>query len=44
MDEKDLKIEDIFKYWRELVGNLSQEIVILKSTIAALESEKGKVE
>lgn len=45
MSEKpEIEIEQVLSYFRELVGQQSQEIALLRATIASLTKPEDKVE
>jgi len=44
MSETQIEIEQILKYFRELVGAQAQEIAVLKATLEAIQKPKDKVE
>ncbi len=44
MSETQIDIQEILKNLREQIGNLSQEIAVLKATIAAASKQQDKVE
>lgn len=44
MSETKIEIDQILKYFRDLVGAQAQEIAVLKATIEVLQANKDKVE
>lgn len=44
MSETEIEIEQVLKYFRDLVGAQAQEIAVLKATLEVLQGPKDKVE
>lgn len=44
MSDVNIEIEQILKYFRDLVGAQAQEIAVLKATLEAVQAPKDKVE
>lgn len=44
MNETEINIQEILKYFRELVGTQAQEIAILKATLDAVYAKNAKAE